>query len=164
MGVLGCYHTLQDQRGKSTHLHRNECKRDPTLTAAGEVPVAWDASDWSCCFHPALVRKKPKPNKPPTKRINPTGGIFKMCGHASLLLCVGSYNTDNKQVAKLHPSNGQSLSPWINQALFLHFREKPGNKKAHVVHFTVVLFGGRYRQKDWPDAGSWGGPGSVSWL
>lgn len=108
--------------------------------------------------------KKTKPNKPPTKRTNPTGGIFKMCGHASLLLCVGSYDTDNKQVAKLHPSNGQSLSPWINQTLFLHFREKQANKKAKAVHFTVVLFGGWYRQKDWPDTGSWGGPGSVSWL
>lgn len=30
--------------------------------------------------------------------------------------------------------------------------------------FTVVLFGGRYRQKNLPSAGSWGAiPGFVSW-
>lgn len=34
-----------------------------------------------------------------------------------------------------------------------------GKEKGRAVHFTVVLFGGRYRQKDLPDAGSWGGSG-----
>lgn len=118
------------------------------------VSAVWDAfSCGSCCFHPACVKVR--------TGLQPSKKQVEYSGCLGILCCLFAW------VSTILVS---SQMTWgvesMNKPEFISlFHRKPGLSERKTVPFTVVLFVGRYRKKNLPNARSWGAsPGFVSWL